>query len=1074
MSVIYFVEEALASSGPWIAVSGSPFSTTTDVVGGLSASTAYYFRITAKDTVLGITATPTVVGPVVTSASGAIESAQNTRLSSSAATTVPPVGVITAISSSAGITGITLSSTMVLSGATSGTVVGQIGVTMTGGTFNGTLSVGGANASNFSIVGSNLVTVGALSNGTYQITLTATQPGASNSPFTSPFTISVQPAVPAPASAVGYNTLTFGPAVQPLGTNLRAFSFFGTVPGNPTQNADGSITITTPSTGFGADLCTAGLKNGASTWPDFQGIAFGGGCYAEAVMSMQGANVNPGMSFWLNDIESMNGGSVGDLTGRHWPGQASDYGNWIEVDIAEFDASGDSYGCGNHNWYGTASSFADANTGSYPGFVSPVTPGTGIDWSQPHRYGWLWVPATGGNIGFNDNIMPNSNETGAVVGSPGTLPNGWNFSRLNGLSYQVVAIGTSGGNPSIDIRLFGTANGSSDINMFLCPINGFTATPSTQYNFVVGLAVVGGSLPGNPVLDVDDFRSVGTGDYITSTTGPGLTVTSTATDFTLPVKTTSDTAGINCQVAFFGPSAGTSVDFTLRIVFPRVSQLSAPTSANGYQKFFFDGVQVGTTLFWNQWSSSETPPPQQGTTAYNVLDTRHVAFIFGCGDPARPVTVHSLSVWQASTTNNLGTQTGVQALTANSFLNSTGIGTHIDQGFGATGSTSYYIPEIQYTGFRNFRTGVGNLSTVQAVCSATGAKAMINCHATDIPSTVTFLRTLASAGQLLALEGINEANNFPITYNGATGGGSGDWLPVAQYMRDLYAAKAGDSVLQAYQLFAATEPGAQSTNAGLQWLTTPTGSGTQIGDNVKLADYANVHNYVSSNQLIHVDNQAWSAADGTGGGLAFDTIQGNFTGTTWLKGYTAAPTSQSNTIPRVTTETGWDGSDSNVPNNSLAVQGKMLTNCLLAQFKRGWAYTFIYEMIDAEASSQNQGLYTANPTRAAKPAADYVHNLTTILADTTEFTTNKLDYSIPSQPSTVHDLLLQKASGRFELVVWGESVSATNPITVNFGRIFANVNVYDITVGTSPVSSFSNTGSVNLTMTDHALIIELY
>jgi hypothetical protein len=450
----------------------------------------------------------------------------------------------------------------------------------------------------------------------------------------------------------------------------------------------------------------------------------------------------------------------------------------------------------------------------------------------------------------------------------------------------------------------------------------------------------------------------------------------------------------------------------------------------------------------------------QGSVTVNAVQkARASATIIGAGS----VTVQTQT-----------TAVGVQAIPANTFLNSTGIGVHIDQGFGATGATSYYIPELQYTGFRNFRTGVGQLSTVQAVCAATGAKALINCHATDIPTTVTFLKTLANAGQLLALEGINEANNFPITYLGNTGGGSGSWLPVAQYMRDLYAAKAGDPVLQAYPLFAAGEPGAQSTNAGLQWLTTPVGSGTQIGDNVVLADYANVHNYVSSNQLVHVDNQAWSAADGTGGGLAFDTIQGNFTGTTWLKGYAAASTSLSNTIPRVTTETGWDGDDPNVPNNSLAVQGKMLTNCLLAQFKRGWAYTFIYEMIDAEASSQNQGLYTGNPTRAAKPAADYMHNLTTILADTTNFAAGKLNYSIPSQPSTVHDLLLQKASGRFELVIWGESVSGSNPITVNLGSTFAHVNVYDITVGTTAVSTFTSVSSVNLTMTDHAFIVEIF
>lgn len=424
------------------------------------------------------------------------------------------------------------------------------------------------------------------------------------------------------------------------------------------------------------------------------------------------------------------------------------------------------------------------------------------------------------------------------------------------------------------------------------------------------------------------------------------------------------------------------------------------------------------------------------------------------------------------------TATGVQAIPANTFLNSTGIGVHIDQGFGATGATSYYIPELQYTGLRNFRSGVGQLSTVQIVCSETGAKAMINCHGTDIPSTVTFLKTLAQAGQLVALEGPNELNNFPITYNGQQGGGSGSWLPAAQYQRDLYAAKAGDSVLHAYPLFAAGEPGAQTTNSGLQWLTTPNPSGNAglpdwIGDGVQLADYAEVHNYVSSNQNVYVDNQAWSAADGTGGGLAFDTIQGNFTGTTWLKGYACAPASESNTIPRVTTETGWDSS-APVTGNSTQLQGKMLVKTLLAQFKRGWAYTFIYEMIDAEGSSQNQGLYTANPTRAAKPAATYIHNLTTILADTLDFAAGKLNYSIPSQPSTVHDLLLQKASGRFYLVIWGESVSGSNTITVNLGQSFNSVNVYDTTVGTSPTATNTNVSSVSLTVSDHALIVEAF
>jgi hypothetical protein len=101
VSVVYALEEALASSGPWTAVVGSPFSSTTDVVSGLNASTAYFFRITAKDTLFNISAPPTVVGPIVTNSSFLVESPQNTRINQASASTVPPVGTITSSGSTA-------------------------------------------------------------------------------------------------------------------------------------------------------------------------------------------------------------------------------------------------------------------------------------------------------------------------------------------------------------------------------------------------------------------------------------------------------------------------------------------------------------------------------------------------------------------------------------------------------------------------------------------------------------------------------------------------------------------------------------------------------------------------------------------------------------------------------------------------------------------------------------------------------------------------------------------------------------------------------------------------------------
>lgn len=89
------------------------------------------------------------------------------------------------------ISSVTLANNSFTGGAASGTVVGAIDVTMspTAPTFSGILSLSGADASRFQIVGSNLETNGAVPAGTYQINLVATQPGATGSPFTQVETI---------------------------------------------------------------------------------------------------------------------------------------------------------------------------------------------------------------------------------------------------------------------------------------------------------------------------------------------------------------------------------------------------------------------------------------------------------------------------------------------------------------------------------------------------------------------------------------------------------------------------------------------------------------------------------------------------------------------------------------------------------------------------------------------------------------------------------------------------------------------------------------------------------------------
>jgi len=153
-------------------------------------------------------------------------------------------------------------------------------------------------------------------------------------------------------------------------------------------------------------------------------------------------------------------------------------------------------------------------------------------------------------------------------------------------------------------------------------------------------------------------------------------------------------------------------------------------------------------------------------------------------------------------------------------------------------------------------------------------------------------------------------------------------------------------------------------------------------------------------------------------------------GRTWKRHFPGYSDVELQVLPRVTTETGWSAA-------SLAeerIQGAVLVNTYLAQFKRGWRYTFIYQLGEGEGGGGNQGLFHENWT--PKLAVTYIHNLTSILAgDIPVVAPGALDYLIGNQPPTVHDLLLQRSDGVFQLLVWGEQVTGAKNITVNLGNI---------------------------------------
>jgi hypothetical protein len=279
-----------------------------------------------------------------------------------------------------------------------------------------------------------------------------------------------------------------------------------------------------------------------------------------------------------------------------------------------------------------------------------------------------------------------------------------------------------------------------------------------------------------------------------------------------------------------------------------------------------------------------------------------------------------------------------------------------------------------------------------------------------------------------------------------------------------------------------TDVGAEPDSVGLQWLKIPNGSNALMPDGTQYADVANTHNYVQgrgSSAHTLEDNQAfWAESVNRGGTCAgcFDVYgeywggAGGSTGQgTWAKGYPINVLGQ-NQIPKVTTETGWN--ITNTPSVTADMQGRLLTDVYLQAYNQGWSKTFIYLMFNNSTGDNGYGMLNtpARPTLLGQ----YIHNLTSILADNSStFTPGSVNYSIEGMPSTGYAMLMQKSNGKYELVIWGEAFASKTPstITIKLGGTYP-VEVYDITRGPTPVREPGRSTSVQLTLTDHAMVVE--
>jgi len=279
--------------------------------------------------------------------------------------------------------------------------------------------------------------------------------------------VCVAAAPPSYAADVGYtvNTFssTFTASTVDLGNSGRSgyswypWNLFGSRTNTSAieLNPDGSVTLAGDTTGPDGELTTATAAPNAA---GFVGTAFGGGAYIEAVLRFNPADVARANSkgwpaFWSLPLE----GSI--LQGANqWPGQVAGYLHGIEADFFEYlllpyGGPPNAYGASLHDWYGVYDVTCRALCQqAMPARVGKRTAPMATEFTQYHRYGFLWVPATVTTPGYarfyfdGQSIGPDQRWTKYLDQPPPPTNQPWAFGIID-KQHLMLILGTGVGEP---------------------------------------------------------------------------------------------------------------------------------------------------------------------------------------------------------------------------------------------------------------------------------------------------------------------------------------------------------------------------------------------------------------------------------------------------------------------------------------------------------------------------------------------------------------------------------------------------------------------------------------------------
>ena len=394
-----------------------------------------------------------------------------------------------------------------------------------------------------------------------------------------------------------------------------------------------------------------------------------------------------------------------------------------------------------------------------------------------------------------------------------------------------------------------------------------------------------------------------------------------------------------------------------------------------------------------------------------------------------------------------------QARSADSFVNSIGLATHLRYLDTAYGNYDTLIrPKLQELGVRHIRDGGKDPEFFRRLndLATLGIKSTL---VMDVRDGITPDNVVTEAMQpvLSSIEAVEGPNEWDVN-------------PQATYKDQAFPAG-----LRAYQdeLYAAVKanPATAAVPVLMPSLAIPYYA-AQLGA-LASADMGNMHSYA-------------------GGNLPSQDLD-----TKWIP-LTQAVTGTSK--PIVATECGWHNATSDLkasqPGISELAAAKYVPRLYLEYFNRGIQRSFLYQLInERQDTTQEQNFGLLRNNGSPKPAFDSLKNLIALLKDPgPEFAPQALNYSLSSAGislnANLHHTLLQKRDGRFYLVLWQEAPSfdlqtkldvyvPMQAVSVTLGTPVRQATTYKPFRSTAPVQQYVNPQKLDLTVSDHPLVIEL-